>query len=493
MTVNADNTVRVDGLPGGFKGITRFRYRATDSGTLSSVASVAIFVGTDPFRAIFAGDAAANGSNEIYLSDFASAPALLSTATEGTLRLHSFVSSSNGATVVYRRTSTDTPSTSDLSFVRTANPHQDVRIALPTGVTLVSDASPTDQYRVSDDGQWIVFIARDGLNADAAYVLNTATPTTIRKAEIASTVRATLPRFSSNSQTLFLLASASAGGTNKNLYAVELSTLAVTQLSAPSAVNSADDVLDYAVASDQGRILLRANRNGRVGLYFVNPSQLQTEVRVSQALGLTETVLETTIGLTPGAGGSVLGEKVAYTVQSALTFSTWIADVSATPNPRLVATSGARVRGFRPDNAALLYSRAGQIYEATLDGSVSDLLVGGGAAGWYDSTGNIVLLQQFLPSGGTPATYPALATTVRGGFGTTQPLGTPVLAAHFVDVSGFDRAVAIIGEGSITGAAPASARLALVNAMAPDKLLYLSDFPSPLQLAASAVQIVGAN
>jgi hypothetical protein len=493
VAVNADGTVRVDGLPSGFKGITRFRYRVADAGGLSSVASAAIFVGTDPFRVIFAGDAAANGSNEIYLADFISAPTLLSTATDGSLRLHSFVSSSNGGTVVYRRTSTGTPSTSDLSFVRAASPRQDVRVALPTGVTLVPDVQPADQYRVSDDGQWIVFIARDGLNADAAYVLNVTSPTTIRKAEITGTVRASLPRFSSNSQTLFLLASASAGGTNKDLYAVELSNLAVSLLSAPSAANSADDVLDYAVASDQGRILLRANRNGRVGLYFVNPSQLQTEVRVSQALGLTETILESTTSLVPGAGGSVLGQKVAYTVQSALTFSTWVADVSATPNPHLVATGGARVRGFRPDNASLLYARAGQIYEATLDGSVSDQLVGAGAAAWYDSTGNIVLLQQFLPSGGTPATYPALAAAVRGAFGATQPLGTPVLAAHFVDISGFDRAVAVIGEGPTTGAAPASARLAAVNAMAPDKLLYLSDFPSPLQLPSGAVQIVRAN
>jgi hypothetical protein len=491
--VNADGTVRIDGLPSGFKGTTRFRYRVTDPGGLSSVATAAIFVGTEPFRVIFAGDAAANGSNEIYLADFVSAPANLTTATDGLLRLHSFASSSNGATVVYRRTSTASPPTSDLSFVRAANPRQDVRIALPTGVTLVSDVQPADQYRVSDDGQWIVFIARDGLNADAAYVLNVTSPATIRKVEIAGTVRAGLPRFSSNSQTLFLLASVSAGGANKDLYAVELSNLAVTLLSAPSAASSADDVLDYAVASDQARILLRANRNGRVGLYFVNPSQLQTEVRVSQALGLTETILESTTGLVPGAGGSVLGLKVAYTVQSALTFSTWVADVSATPNPRLVATGGARVRGFRPDNAALLYSRAGQIYEAMLDGSVSDQLVGAGAAAWYDSTGNIVLLQQFLPSGGTPATYPALAATIRGSFGTTQPLGTPVLAAHFVDVSGFDRAVAVIGEGPTAGAAPAAARLALVNAMTPDKLLYLSDFPSPLQLPSGSVQIVRAD
>jgi hypothetical protein len=130
------------------------------------------------------------------------------------------------------------------------------------------------------------------------------------------------------------------------------------------------------------------------------------------------------------------------------------------------------------------------VYEARLDGTVSDQLVGPGDAAWYDSTGNIVLLRQWLPSGGSPATYPVLATAVRGGFGTTRLLGTPVLAARFGNVSGFDRAVVLVGEGAVTGAAPASARIALVNAMAPDKLLYLSDFSSPLQLASSAAVIV---
>ncbi|HVQ14865.1 MAG TPA: hypothetical protein VMS40_14795 [Vicinamibacterales bacterium] len=128
--------------------------------------------------------------------------------------------------------------------------------------------------------------------------------------------------------------------------------------------------------------------------------------------------------------------------------------------------------------------------EAAVNGSVSDQVIGAGTKASYDSTGNIVLLQQSLPSGGTPSTYPALAVSVRGTFGTTQAMGTPVLAAHYVDVSGFDRGVAIIGEGPLTGAAPTSAKLALVNAMAPAKLIYLADFPSPIQLQTNASQIV---
>ncbi len=63
------------------------------------------------------------------------------------------------------------------------------------------------------------------------------------------------------------------------------------------------------------------------------------------------------------------------------------------------------------------------------------------------------------------------------------------MAAYYANVSGFDRAVVLLGEGT-PGAAPASAHLALVNAMAPDKLLYLAGFQTPLQLASEPAQIV---
>jgi Tol biopolymer transport system component len=489
---NTDGTIRLESLPSGFKGVTRFRYRVTDPGGLSSTATAVVFVGTEPFRAVLAGDASADGSYELYVTDFASAPAVVTTATQGTQRLHSFLSSPNGATIVYRRTSTTTPATSDLSFVRTANPRQDARIPLPAGVSLVADVRPADQYTVSDDGQFIAFIARDAQGADAVYVLNVATPAAVSKVTIANTVRASSPRFASNSQLLYVLASGATSGVNRDLYAVALDSLAVGRVSAPSAAGSADDILQYSVSLDQSRILLQANRAGGVDLYFVDATRLQNEIQVNQNLGRREQIAASTAGLPPGAGGSIRGQRVAYSVQNTLTndMRVWLADVSATPNPRQLGASGARVLGFRPDDEALLYSSGGNVYEARLDGTVSDQLVGAGADGWYDSTGNIVLLRQSLPSGGSPPTYPALAVAVRGGFGTVRQLGTPVLAARFSDVSGFDRAVVLLAEGAATETAPATARVALVNAMAPDKLLYLSEFSSPLQLASSSAVIV---
>jgi hypothetical protein len=63
VTVNSNGTVKLDGLPGDFKGVTDFSYHVTDPAGLTSSARSAVFVGTDPFRVLFVGDASSNGSN----------------------------------------------------------------------------------------------------------------------------------------------------------------------------------------------------------------------------------------------------------------------------------------------------------------------------------------------------------------------------------------------------------------------------------------------
>jgi hypothetical protein len=123
-TVNADQSIGIGALPSGFKGVTRFKYRVTDSSSASAIGTAAVFVGVEPFRVVFAGDAPANGSTELYMSDFVAEPAVLTTATEGTMRLRGFAASRNGATVAYRREDASNASRVDLGFVRTAAPIQ---------------------------------------------------------------------------------------------------------------------------------------------------------------------------------------------------------------------------------------------------------------------------------------------------------------------------------------------------------------------------------
>jgi hypothetical protein len=217
--VNTDSSIGISGLPTGFKGVTRFKYRVTDSSAASAIGTAAVFVGVEPFRVVFAGDEAANGSPEVFMSDFVAEPTVLTTATEGSMRLRGFAASENGATVAYRREDQTNASTVALGFVRTATPIQRGTAPLPAGATLPLDAtSNTDQFIVSPDGQWIALIARVG-SVDAVYVLDVATPAALTQVSPPNAVFASRLRFSRDSR-LFFLASSVAGGGSKSLYTV---------------------------------------------------------------------------------------------------------------------------------------------------------------------------------------------------------------------------------------------------------------------------------
>jgi hypothetical protein len=487
-TVNADGTVQIASLPPGFKGLTVFKYQVTDPSAKSATATAAVFVGADPFRAVFAGDAAGNGSEEVYLTDFAAAPAVVTTATQGNMRLRGFAASQNGATVLYHRADMTAPSTSDLWLVQTAAPSQQVAVALPSGHVVAQDASGADEMVVSPDGTWVAAVANDGNNVGVLYLASVTNAQAPMAVSPANAVYVSRPRFSMDSKNIYFLASVVAGGTvGKSLYTVTLASPGMTTLiSAPNAANT-DDVLDYTVAPDQSSFALLANRLGAVGLYYVNAAMLQTEWPVSGMLASGQTIADSTVGLPYGSGSA---SHVAYTVKSTVTppaYSVFAAGVSATPSPAVVARSAASMStiGFRPDNAALLYIQNAQVQESVISGAASTQTIGVGANAWYDSTGNIVLLEQFLST--TP--YPALAVTLRGQFGTAYPLGTAGMAAQYFSVSGFDRAVVLLGEGP-PGPKPASAQFALINAMAGDKPLYLATFKSPLTLSSDPAQIV---
>lgn len=487
--VNTDSSIGISGLPGGFKGVTRFKYRVTDSSSESAIGTAAIFVGVEPFRVVFAGEAAANGSPELYMSDFASAPRTLTAATEGNMRLRGFAASQNGATVVYRREDQTNAATVDLGFVRTAEPVQRGAVPLPSGATLPLDASNADQFIVSPDGQWIALIARAG-SVDSVYVFNAATPAALTKVSPTNAVFASRLRFSRDSRNLFFLAAPVAGGGARSLYTVTpvgpSPTVAVSAISDPA---TSDDVLDYSISADQSAILIQGNRGGRQGLFYIDARQLRVESQVSHTLAFGESIGASTIALTGGTIGGGLGQRVGYTVRVPLLPSrAYVAEISATPNPREVSTA-AEVVGLRPDDGALLYAKSGQIYERDLASNGADTLVAAGGTAWYDSTGNIVLVQQAQFVGGIP--YAVLGATTRGAFGSPQLVGTPGQVARFSEVSGFDRGVALLAEGAPGGTAPTRARVALVNALAPDRLFYLADFETPLQLTSSPAVVVG--
>jgi hypothetical protein len=498
-TVNSDGSVSISGLAG-FKGLTRFDYTVTDPSNATATGHAAVFVGESPFRAAFVADATGNGSYEVYLSNFAGNPVAVTTASSGTMRLKGFAVSDNGATVVYRTQNTSNSAATSLSFVQTANPGTQVAIQLPSGVVPVTDASGRDQFIVSPDGNWIVLIAGQG-GTNSLYVLNVSQPAVVTAVIPSGAEFATQPTFSLDSKNIYFLATSVAAGTAKSLYFAALTNpSAIALVSAASDPARSDDIYAYSVASDQSRIAELANRNGGVGLFFIDPAHLQVENQINQTLSFGQSIApsgSSTVGLPPGLGGSPDLKRVAYRVQNPPSApptdidGVYVAEVSTTPNPRSVARLDS-VIGLRSDDAAFLYTDGAQVFEAVIDAGTPGQSLGVGTNGWYDSTANIVLLQNPLSPGAPLSSGSTLSATVRGSFGGGgEPVGNSSLTTYYVDVSGFPQAAAaIIGQGPAMGGAPTTARLGIVNALAPTAVYYLTQFQSPLQLSSPASKIV---
>jgi hypothetical protein len=496
--VNSDGSVSISGLAG-FKGLTRFDYTVTDPSNATATGHAAVFVGEDPFRAAFVADATGNGAYEVYLSNFAGNPVAVTKASSGTLGLKGFAVSDNGATVVYRTQDTSNAAATSLSFVQTAKPGTQVAIQLPSGVVPVTDASGRDQFIISPDGNWIALIAGQG-GTNSLYVLNVTQPAVVTAVIPGGAEFATQPSFSVDSKNIYFLATSVPSGTAKSLYFATLTNPgAIALVSAPSDPAKSDDIYAYSVASDQSRIAELANRNGGVGLFFIDPAHLQVENQINQTLSFGQSIApsgSSTLGLPPGLGGSADLKRVAYQVQNPPSAppsdidGVYVAEVSTTPNPRSVVPLDS-VIGLRSDDAALLYTDGAQVFEAVIDAGTPGQSLGAGTNGWYDSTGNIVLLQKPLSPGAPLSSGSTLWATVRGSFASRYPVGNSSLTTYYVDVSGFSQAAtAIIGQGPAMGGAPATALLGIVNALAPAAVYPLTQFQSPLQLTSYASKVV---
>jgi hypothetical protein len=467
----------------------------TDPSGKTADASAAVFVGTDPFRATFVGDAAANGSNEVYLTDFAADPVVMTTATSGNVHLAGYAASDNGATVVYRTQDSTNAAATGLYFVKTAAPTKATAVALPAGLVPVVDGNQKDQFVVSPDGNWVAVVAGSGSGgASSLYIENLASPSNAVQVFPAGTTSAASPTFTIDSKSIYFLAGGASDGSHKSLYLASLNspaqTTLISHLSNPAEFGA--EVTSFAVSPDQTRIALDAVRGGLRGVFYVDATHPTVEVPVNSTLGVGQSILNTSVGVTPYPGGISTVSRIAYAVDAGTDpvnypAGVYVAEVSSTPNSRLaVQAAGLQVLAIRPDDAAILYTDTTTVTEVVVD-SPDITALGGGNYGWYDSTGNIALLQQSVPN------YTVLASTSRGAFGTTNRVGTPSLAIIYDDVSGMGSGVAIIGQGPTSGTPPSTATLQLVNALAPGAVFALSGtktFQSPLQLSTYSSKVV---
>lgn len=495
-SVNAGGSIAISGLPAGFRGVTRFKYKVADPSNAASVATAAVFVDIAPFRAIFVGDEPGDGSNEMYLTDLVSAPVKLTTATQGTTRLRSFMAAANGSTVVYRRRDQFLQPT-DMHFVRTADPATQIPIQLPIGMTLLPEPlSNLDSYVVSPDGQWIAAVAaKSPAGTVAVVLLDVAHPSVFHSATPPDTISAKGLQFSRDSQHLYFFAGVPSDTTGYALYRTALATPdQSTPLSAPAAALN-DEAQFYWLLEDPSKVVLSARRNDVVNLYYVSTANPRTETRLNHAVAPDDSIVSTVVQLLSSPGGGGL-PRIAYAVQpsGSLVADSYMAEVSTTPNPRRVGPDGYVVEAIRPDGQTMVLSGATGLVESVVDSVAVPLLVTDSVDDFnvrYDVRGDAILTQVFQEDDPVHP-YVTVGAIVRPAFGTTQHVGTPGKAALFTNFIATDRAIAFIGEGPTVQPTPPVRffRIALVNAWAPDKLLYLADFVSTQPITGGRLQVV---
>ena len=396
------------------------------------------------------------------------------------------------------RPGTNTASTTSLSFVRTATPATQIAVPIPNGLTPVLDSSNKDQFVVSPDGKWIAIIAGTGAN-NSLYLVNVANPNTVTPVTVtvsgAPAAFVSQPTFTLDSTALYFLAG-TAGGQHKSVYLTSVSNPgAAVLVSKQSDPATSDDVSAFTVASDQSAIVAQANRNGRSGIWYVDAKTLGSEFEIdTPSSGVA--VTSSTVGRPAGFGGSNNGKVVAYDVgmpgSAPTSTGIFVAQVSKTPNPQLV-TPLETVLGFSPDNSKLLYTDSAQVAEIGAGAGNGSIQVGVGNQAWYDSSGNVVLVQN-PASPGVTLTY------------NTRPFGSPVpvtrsgTVAYAVDVSGFAQGVVTLSEGQAGLPAPANASLQLIDVLASNtqgvQPLYLASLsstpslPSPVHLTSYISRVV---
>jgi len=491
-TVNADGTVNVSAA----KGLVTFGYSVTDPTGLHSEGNAAVFVGVDPFRAAFVADSATNGSYEVFLTDFVTAPTQISTATQGALRLKGFSIADNGSTAVYRVQDINTASNTSLSLVRTAAPTSQIPVPIPSGLTPILDGNGKDQFVVSPDGNWIALIAGAG-GSSSLYIVNAAATTPTATAVVptagnAAAMFASQPSFTSDSKNVYFLASSQANGNNKSLFVVAMSTLsAPTMVSDLSRPFTADDISAYSVALNQSTVVFQGNRAGSEGIYFIDPAHLQQIHQVNQDVA-GAAVTSSTVGLPPALGGSSSGSEVAYDVGIPVTAPQSVgiyvgAVPPASPPAPVFVASIEQVIGFSPpDDSKLLFTDGSQVFEIPATAGMQGTQLGNGNQAWYDSGGNIVLIAKTLSSGG--ATLSANARP----FGAPSAVTAQGTAAFDLDVSGVAQGVTIYGQAANTGSAPPSVNLQLsvVAASNTNPIKLKASGATPVDLTTYASKVV---
>jgi len=454
---NADHTVRLD-LPSGFRGVTRFKYKITNSLGGFSISTAVVYVDVPAYRILYAAKGT-SGNYELYVSDLTDSDQI-SQATSGNFRLQNLWRSESGSLVVYERADPASSTSSELYYVRTTPVASPVKIATPANRNIV----PSATVFVSNDNRYIAFATSPvsaGGQASNLYVQDSNSANSPTLVGLSANVRTSLTLWGGDTPALYYV-SAPGSTTATAVYRASPGSLDSPQKISPN-YDNADTTTQIKVSPDQTKMLLVGTHNGQTGVFLVDPDSPTTERRLTSDIpnGATLESFEVSTDFT----------TLIYLWRSGnnanARLSTVAINTSSTPTT-VLDTDINSFTDLRPDGLAALIVRGGggraaqgTAWEVSIDRSTSDVRVANNVGGGvYDDSGDRVYL---YGSGLAPAAI-ARADFDRG----STPLVRSTTSSNALYVTPLTARSAAIVEDATSG-------LVLVNAAAPGKTLRLTN------------------
>ena len=387
---NSDHTVALT-LPSGFKGVTKFRYKVTNSVGGFSISSAVVFVDLTAYRALFAAKSA-TGTYELYVSDFASS-SKISSATTGNVRLQGMWHSRSGLLVAYERGDpAQLTSTAELYFVKPTANASPVKFPLALGRTFVSGAP----VAISDDSRWIAYVTNPTSasgQGTSLYVLdsNNSGSSTLVGSSVGTLT--TLTQWVGTEPTLYFMA-APLSISGHALFRVGASSVGAPERISPVYPN-ADQQAQLLVSPDQTRVLLVGTHNGQSGAFFIDPSNPNIERRLTTDMP-AGAVIESF-----RTDEAVTRLTYLWRVGTSATARLSVVDIGTNSTPQIVFDGNiVGLSDLRPDGVAALITRGangkgtdGTLFEVTLDRSAPDVQIATSVTGGlYADTGDRVYL-----------------------------------------------------------------------------------------------------
>jgi hypothetical protein len=456
---NSDHTVALT-LPSGFRGVTKFKYKITNSVGGFSTSSAVVFVDVPAYRALFAAKNASTGAYELYVSDFISATKI-SDATVGSFRLQNMWRSKSGSLIAYERGDpAQLTSTAELYFVKPTANASPVKFPAVAGRTVVSGGPLV----LSDDDRWIAYPTNPSSASGQPmnlYVLDSTSSSSATLVGLSSGALTSLTQWIGTANpTLYFMAPAGAG------YAVYRA--GTGSLDSPERVSpiypGTDQQLQLLVSQDETGILIVGRHNGVNGAFFVDPTSPNLERRLTTDMPTAGALIESF-----RTDEAVTRLTYLWRVTGAATAQLSVVDIKATGTPQRAFDGNiVALSDLRPDGLAALITRGsggagsdGTLYEVMLDGSDDSLIASNVTGGLYADPDHVYLYSRTL----------APAVIQRSDFERTPTalVKTSTPAGALFSAPLFETSAVII-EDTTSGAG-----VLHVNATAPGKTLKLTD------------------